>query len=120
MREAAGSTLPGIAPSNAYRSHDGYVPIAGNGDSIFKRLMEAIDRDDLGRAADLSSNAGRVLRVAEIDAVIERWAQTRSIAEVLATLGPAHVPCRPGLHRQRHSRRPSPPRARIDPAPAHP
>jgi len=38
VREAAGSALPGIAPSNAYRCADGgYALIAGNGDSIFKR-----------------------------------------------------------------------------------
>jgi formyl-CoA transferase len=92
VREAAGSALPGIAPSNAYRCHDGYVLIAGNGDSIFKRLMEVIGRADLGTAADLSSNAGRVLRVTEIDAAIEQWTQTRSVADVLATLGPARVP----------------------------
>ena len=48
VREAAGSALPGIAPSNAYRCADGYVLIAGNGDSIFKRLMQTIGRDDLG------------------------------------------------------------------------
>ncbi len=92
VREAAGSALPGIAPSNAYRCIDGYVLIAGNGDSIFKRLMHTIGRDDLGGAADLSGNAGRVLRVAEIDAAIEAWTHTRSVAEVLASLGPARVP----------------------------
>ena len=92
VREAAGSALPGIAPSNAYRCNDGYALIAGNGDSIFKRLMEVIGRADLGTAADLSSNAGRVLRVAEIDAAIELWTQTRSVADVLAALGPARVP----------------------------
>ena len=92
VREAAGSALPGIAPSNAYRCDDGYVLIAGNGDSIFKRLMEVIGRADLGAAADLSNNAGRVLRVAEIDAAIGQWTQTRSVTDVLATLGPARVP----------------------------
>ena len=92
VREAAGSALPGIAPSNAYRCNDGYVLIAGNGDSIFKRLMQAIGRTDLGTAADLSGNAGRVARVAEVDAAIEEWTLLRSVAEVLATLGPAGVP----------------------------
>ena len=92
VREAAGSALPGIAPSNAYRCHDGYVLIAGNGDSIFKRLMEAIGRNDLATSADLAGNAGRVARVTEIDAAIGQWTQTRSVADVLATLGPARVP----------------------------
>lgn len=92
VREAAGSALPGIAPSNAYKCSDGYVLIAGNGDSIFKRLMRTIARNDLGTADDLASNAGRVARAAEIDTAIEQWTQTRTIAEVLATLGAERVP----------------------------
>jgi formyl-CoA transferase len=92
VREAAGSALPGIAPSNAYRCSDGYVLVAGNGDSIFKRLMAAIGRSDLGQAGDLANNAGRVARVAEIDAAIEAWTMTRSVAEVLEILGKAGVP----------------------------
>src|ERR1700744_3986725 len=36
VRQPAGSSLPGIAPSNAYRCSDGkYALIAGNGDRIF-------------------------------------------------------------------------------------
>jgi formyl-CoA transferase len=92
VREPAGSALPGIAPSNAYRCRDGWVLVAGNGDSIFRRLMTAIGRDDLGAASDLASNAGRVARVAEIDAAIEAWTAPRSVAEVLEALGAARVP----------------------------
>ena len=68
--DAAGSALPGIAPSNAYPCTDGWVLVAGNGDSIFKRLMDTINRPDLGTAPDLADNAGRVARVGEIDAAI--------------------------------------------------
>ncbi|MDM0111815.1 CoA transferase [Variovorax sp. J22R133] len=92
VREAAGSALPGIAPSNAYRCVDGYVLIAGNGDSIFKRLMQTIGRNDLGEDEGLASNAGRVARVAQLDEAIEAWTQTRSMADVLAILGEAKVP----------------------------
>jgi formyl-CoA transferase len=92
VREAAGSALPGIAPSNAYRCNDGYVLIAGNGDSIFKRLMAVIGRDDLAHDPALADNAGRVVRVAEIDAAIGVWTATRPITEVLELLGGARVP----------------------------
>jgi formyl-CoA transferase len=92
VREAAGSALPGIAPSNAYRCSDGYVLIAGNGDSIFKRLMAVIGRDDLAHDPALADNAGRVVRVAEIDAAISVWTATRPITEVLDLLGGARVP----------------------------
>jgi formyl-CoA transferase len=92
VRQAGGSALPGIAPSNAYRCSDGYVLIAGNGDSIFKRLMQAIDRGDLANAADLANNTGRVARVAEIDAAIEHWTSTRTVRQVLELLAQARVP----------------------------
>jgi len=92
VREAAGSALPGIAPSNAYRCSDGFVLIAGNGDSIFRRLMEAIGRKDLAADEGLASNAGRVARVAEIDGAIEAWTQTQTVAGVLGKLAKASVP----------------------------
>jgi formyl-CoA transferase len=93
VREPAGSALPGIAPSNAYRCGDGgVVLVAGNGDSIFKRLMTAIGRDDLGTDPALADNAGRVQRVAELDAAIGAWTQRHTTADVLAVLGEARVP----------------------------
>ncbi len=93
VRGPAGSALPGIAPSNAYPCQDGgYVLIAGNGDSIFKRLMHTMGRDDLGLDADLADNTGRVRRVAEIDAAIAQWTRQHPIDHVLAELAKAAVP----------------------------
>ena len=92
VREPGGSALPGIAPSNAYRCTEGYVLIAGNGDSIFKRLMEAIGRPDLGNDPGLASNAGRVARVDEIDSAIEAFTQTRPVNEILDLMAKARVP----------------------------
>jgi len=92
VREPAGSALPGIAPSNAYRCADGVVLVAGNGDSIFRRLMDTIGRPDLGADPGLASNAGRVARVAELDQAIEAWTQGRPVTEVLDLLGAAKVP----------------------------
>lgn len=93
VREPAGSALPGIAPSNAYACADGRVVVGGNGDSIFRRLMEAIGRSDLGHAPDLANNAGRVQRADEIDAAIGAWTSTREVDAVLAVLLAARVPC---------------------------
>lgn len=92
VREAAGSALPGIAPTNAYPCADGYVLVAGNGDSIFRRLMTAIGRNDLANDPTLAANPGRVLRVAELDAAIGAYTQSRSVAQVLAMLDAADVP----------------------------
>jgi len=92
VREPAGSALPGIAPSNAYPCADGWVLVAGNGDSIFKRLMRAIGRDDLGADPALAGNAGRVARVVEIDAAIGAWTAPQRVVDVLAALNAAAVP----------------------------
>jgi formyl-CoA transferase len=93
VRQAAGSALPGIAPSNAYLCADGgYVLVAGNGDSIFKRLMKLIGRDDLGNDVELENNDGRVKRVAELDKAIGEWAKTLSTENALAALDSVAVP----------------------------
>ena len=93
VRGPSGSALPGIAPTNAYCCADGaYAIIAGNGDSIFKRLMHAIGRDDLGHDPALADNAGRVVRVHEIDAAIGAWAQTLPVLQVMDVLEQASVP----------------------------
>ena len=121
VRGPAGSALPGIAPSNAYRCKDegaaasagppqarpapaggsevreatsvgAYVLIAGNGDSIFKRLMKEIGRDDLAADAGLANNADRVARVDEIDHAIGLWTAQRTVENVLAALDKVAVP----------------------------
>jgi crotonobetainyl-CoA:carnitine CoA-transferase CaiB-like acyl-CoA transferase len=93
VREPAGSSLPGIAPTNAYRCRDGkYALIAGNGDSIYKRLMEKIDRHDLANDPELAQNDGRVRHVARIDAAISTWTAERPLEEVLAALKEANIP----------------------------
>ncbi len=66
--------------------------VAGNGDSIFRRLMRAIGRADLESDAQLVHNDGRVRRVEEIDAAIEAWTLLRSRDEVLAVLDAVGVP----------------------------
>jgi len=93
VRGPAGSALPGIAPSNAYRCQDGgHALIAGNGDSIFRRLMALIGREDLASDPALADNAGRVARVAELDAAIGAWTSERTVDAVLAALERASVP----------------------------
>jgi formyl-CoA transferase len=93
VRGPGGSALPGIAPSNAYRCQDGaYALVAGNGDSIFKRLMGVISRPDLAADPALAHNAGRVARVDELDAAIGQWAAALPVSAVLAALDAASVP----------------------------
>jgi formyl-CoA transferase len=93
VREPAGSALQGIAPTNAYPCSDGrYVLIAGNGDSIFKRLMALVGRNDLGDDPKLARNPGRVQHMEAIDGAIAAWTAERSLEDALTLLGEARVP----------------------------
>ncbi|WP_457977527.1 CoA transferase [Ectopseudomonas composti] len=93
VREPAGSALPGITPSNSYPCNDGsYVLIAGNGDSIYKRLMSLIGRDDLGNDPRLEQNDGRSQHAELIDSAIAEWTAQRGRDEVIEALKGARVP----------------------------
>jgi formyl-CoA transferase len=92
VREAAGSALPGIVPSNAYPCKDGWILIGGNGDGIFKRLMKAIGRDDYAASFGMANNEGRVTRVKDIDGAITAWTSARDKAEALKILSEHDVP----------------------------
>lgn len=96
VREPSGTTVTGIVPTNTYRCGDGkYVVIGGNGDSIFKRLMEAIGRPDLADDPRLETNQGRVDNEPEIDDVLSSWTGSISSTEVLTCLEAARVPSGP-------------------------
>jgi len=96
IREPSGSTLTGIVPTNTYRCKDGkFVIIGGNGDSIYKRLMQAITRPELAEDPRMADNAGRVVHEKELDQAIGAWTGSLTAAEVLDVLGKADVPSGP-------------------------
>lgn len=93
VREPSGSTLTGIVPTNTYRCRDDkFVIIGGNGDSIYKRLMNAMGRPDLADDPRMANNAGRVQHEKELDAAITAWTGTLTSVEILAMLEKADVP----------------------------
>lgn len=96
VREPSGSTITGIVPTNTYRCADGrFIVIGANGDSIFKRLCEAMGRPDMAADSRLEHNEGRVAHEAEIDAAIEEWTRALDSADALSALEQARVPSGP-------------------------
>ncbi|MBB6522911.1 CaiB/BaiF CoA transferase family protein [Pseudoteredinibacter isoporae] len=96
VREASGTTVTGIVPTNTYRCGDGkFVVIGGNGDSIFKRLMTGIGHSDLAEDPRLANNAGRVEHEEEIDQILSGWCSARPIADVLSVMAEQRVPAGP-------------------------
>jgi crotonobetainyl-CoA:carnitine CoA-transferase CaiB-like acyl-CoA transferase len=99
VRGPSGTTVTGIVPTNTYRCRDGrYVIIGGNGDSIFRRLMEAAGRPDLAQDPRLADNAGRVAHEREIDQALADWTATCDAEPLLARLEQARVPAGPIYH----------------------
>jgi len=91
-RERTGSNLTGIVPSNTYLTRDAqHVVIGANADSIFKRLMKVIGREDLADDPSLADNAGRARRGDELDAVIGEWTAKYDADDVVGTLNAAQV-----------------------------
>ena len=98
IREPSGSTITGIVPTNTYITSDNkHVIIGGNGDSIFKRLMNAIGRPDMANDPKLKENQGRVENEQEIDAAIEKWTKDHTSDEVLSIMDEVSVPAGPIL-----------------------
>jgi formyl-CoA transferase len=93
IRERSGNIMPGITPSSIHTSSDGkHIQIGANGDAIFKRFMQAIDRQDLAEDQSLASNDGRDARRDELYGVIDRWVGSLPLEQVLDTLNRAEVP----------------------------
>jgi crotonobetainyl-CoA:carnitine CoA-transferase CaiB-like acyl-CoA transferase len=96
IRERAGTSLPGIAPSNTYRSKDGsYIVIGGNSDVLFKRLMRVIGQPELAEDQRYRTNKERAEHAAELDALINDWTQQYPLKEILQSLEAAQIPAGP-------------------------
>jgi len=95
-REREGMRLTGIVPSGTYPCADGaYIVIGANGESIFRRFMMAISREDLAADERLASNEGRSKHVDEIDEAITGWTKGRTSEDALKILSEADVPSGP-------------------------
>lgn len=92
IRERTGSILPKIAPSNVYPTQDGEMLIAGNGDSIFRRMAEGMDQPELAEDPRFAEHTARGENQAELDELIGAWSRTKTSAEVDALMTEYKVP----------------------------
>ena len=92
IRERTGSILPKIAPSNIYPTQDGSVLVAGNQDSVWKRMAAMMGMAELGDDPRYNSHVARGERQTELDIMIGAWTQDRTSGEVLALCEEHGVP----------------------------
>ena len=93
VRGRSGGALPGVAPSGAYPTADGSdVLIAGNADSVFARLCDAMGHADLAVNARFATHAARGTNAAELDDLISQWTRGFDSEPLLRLLAEHAVP----------------------------
>jgi formyl-CoA transferase len=93
LRSRSGSVLPGVAPSNTYRTADGTdVVLAANADAVFRRLCQAMDRPALVSDPRFRGHAERGRNMAELDAEIDAWSSKLPETALLERLAQHGVP----------------------------
>ncbi len=93
VRERMGNILPGVAPSNIYKTKDGtYIVIGANADGVFKRLCEAMDKPELFEDPRYHTHHARSEHMTELDELIEVWTKSQETHEALEILAEKGVP----------------------------
>jgi len=92
IRERSGATLPGTAPSNAYRTADeDWVLIGANADGVFARLVRALDLP-IGDNPRFATHEMRGSHAEELDALIEKATLQWRAEDLLVLLHEHGVP----------------------------
>lgn len=93
IRERHGSSLPGIAPSNAYPTRDGKEIIIGaNQDTVYRRLCEVMGQPELADDERFATHRARGKNAEEIDAIVANWTRQHDAEPMIADLAAAGVP----------------------------
>ena len=93
IRERTGAILPHVAPSNVYPTNDGsMVLIAGNQDTVFGRLTQAMGQPELAQDPEYSTHAARGRNQKKLDDLIGQWTRTKNPTELLDLMGESGVP----------------------------
>jgi succinyl-CoA---D-citramalate CoA-transferase len=93
VRDRTGSVLPFVAPSNIYPTSDGdYILIAGNADTVFKRLAKAVGHPEWAEDERYTTHHARGDHMEELDAMISEWTEERTGDEILEEMREVGVP----------------------------
>ncbi|HYD49466.1 MAG TPA: CoA transferase [Terriglobales bacterium] len=97
LPQRGGNRHPFVAPYDCFHARDGYLVIGIGNSQLFRTLMTAIGREELGRDPRYKSPNARLERHAEVNRIVGEWVAERTVDEVMAILGPegANIPCAP-------------------------
>ncbi len=92
IRERTGSILPKIAPSNVYPTQDGSVLVAGNQDSVWKRMSAMMGKPELATDERFATHVARGEHQTELDVMVADWTRNFTSQDVLTLCENSGVP----------------------------
>jgi crotonobetainyl-CoA:carnitine CoA-transferase CaiB-like acyl-CoA transferase len=93
IRERTGTSLANVAPSNLYPTADGSgILIAGNQDTVFRRLAQAMGAPELVEDERYATHVARGLHQAELDELVGQWTIQHTAQELQELLDEHGVP----------------------------
>ncbi len=93
--ERVGNDHPSIVPTSAYTTADGFLNVATYGNEIWRRLCNAIGREELLEASEYATPSGRIAHRAAINAALSDTFAIKDSSHWIAVLNKAGVPCGP-------------------------
>ena len=94
-RQRQGNTAFYAAPSDAYRTRDGWILVPTIGDPMFRRWARLVGREDLLNDPRCRDDITRADHAELINAVMRDWCAARTRDEAIAELEAARIPCGP-------------------------
>ncbi|MFL6213260.1 MAG: CaiB/BaiF CoA transferase family protein [Blastocatellia bacterium] len=94
-REQAGNTGYYTAPSDAYRTRDGWILVPTIGDDMFRRWARLVGREDLIDDPRCKDDITRGNNAHVINAAMRDWCAARTRDEAINALERARIPCGP-------------------------
>lgn len=93
--EQSGNEHPLTVPTGVFKTLDGYINLAAIGQTMWKRLCEALEVPQLVHEPGFGSDPERVQNRERVNAAIEAVFKTRTTADWTERLRKAGVPCGP-------------------------
>ncbi len=93
--ERLGNGHPNAVPYNVFPTRDGMLTLAVGNDGQWQRFCRAVGRPEFAADPNYATNANRIARRAEVEALVAGWLQQRTTDEWMERLVPEEVPCGP-------------------------
>jgi crotonobetainyl-CoA:carnitine CoA-transferase CaiB-like acyl-CoA transferase len=95
LRTRQGNTGYYTAPSDAYRTRDGWINVPTIGDSMFRRWARLVGREDLIDDPRMKDDITRAAHAGLINEIMSKWCAGRTRGEAVRELVEARIPCGP-------------------------